>query len=100
MSQSEQSYLVEVRVISLLDDESEHDEKDLDLPESVEVKVDGDVKPEWIGNAALDAFHDSFAVEVLDDFRFEVWMNGEEMTEDTSDTAPESYSLKDKAKVV
>lgn len=95
-----QNHVVEVRVICLLDDESEISEEDQNLPDTVEVEVDGDIESKWIANAALDAFHSSCAVECLDDFRFEVWMGGEEIEEDDSEDAPDSYSLADKARVL
>lgn len=92
--------VVEVRVICNLDDESDLSKEDQGLPDVVDIEVDGDVDDKWIANAALDAFHESIAVDSLEDFEFEVWMGGEEIEADYSEDAPEPYSLSDKARKI
>lgn len=90
---------VNVRVVCLVD-ESELDEEDQELPEEVEVVVEDTVPTDQIAKAALDAFHESFAVEVLDDFEFQVWSDGEEIFENETEDNPVNYALTVQAWVV
>lgn len=90
---------VEVRVV-LVADKSDLDEDDLDLPDVVAIEVYGDLEDKWVANAALDVFHEENAVACLENYDFQVWMNGVQLHPDCSDSAPDNYSLIHKARVL
>jgi len=67
-------------------------EEDRELPKGVTIVVNKDVEHKKVADAALDIFHSGTAVDCLDDFEFEVWMNGFELA---TDVDHDSYSLSD-----
>lgn len=64
---------------------------DIDVAGDYEVSLNEEVVDEQIADVALDVFHDSVPIKVLDDFEFTVLFNGE-----VKEPAPEheSYSYK------
>ena len=63
---------------------------DRGIPGWHSVFVDSSVEMAHIADAALDVFHSTEAIDVLDNFDFEVWFGGE-LLEANNDH--ESYSL-------
>jgi len=56
-----------------------------------QVTMDNDVPFADMADTVLDVFHDTIAVDELDDFEFTVWYNGVELTPNENH---ESYSFK------
>lgn len=70
---------------------------DHELPLEVQIEIDGSVDDELLADAALDIFHDNIAVDCLDDFVFEVWFEGEQLTPKEDH---DSYSLSQSGSVM
>lgn len=64
------------------DNELHDDDLSLGLPSEVEILVKDEVPENHLANCALDVFHDSFPIKVLDDFELSVEYQGNLIEQD------------------
>ena len=88
--------VVQVRVSPTVPPSMLTDADKAEVPAWVDVRIDNDVPATQWADVALDVFHASFAVQVLDDFDFSVYA-GDSLLDPQADH--DSYSLERKGTV-
>jgi len=58
------------------DDELDYDDRCEDIPGTYEIKVPGNVAPDVAVSIALDEFHETIPVSMLEDFEFTTYIDG------------------------
>lgn len=90
------SRIVTVKVIPLIPDSRLHPD-DRGLPAEIDVELNSQANPTEAADVALDVFHGSVAVKVLDNFSFDVFLDGEQIHGGDSH---EGYSLEEGGRIV